>query len=116
MSVLGGAVLGGFAAAVVLAVLLAVSPASFVSLLPDWFADDGLSRATAWLVTALCAVAAAALALLHGRGRRLRAALITLLLLAAAGFGLHGLTGDPAPPPDHTCVAYSGGHHTCPGG
>lgn len=113
LPILGGALL---AAVAVLIVLLVLSPASFVSLLPGWFAEGG---STAWIVAGLSAVAAAVLAIAPGRGRGLRGLAITFLLLVAAGAGIHALTNGPLqepPAPENTCVAYSGGRHTCPGG
>jgi hypothetical protein len=107
---------GGLAAVVVLLVLLVVSPASFVSLLPGWFAEGST---TAWLVAGLSAAAAAILAIPPGRGGGLRGATITVLLLVAAGSGIYALksgTTDEPPTPENTCVAYSGGRQTCPGG
>jgi hypothetical protein len=114
----GGLVIlgGGLAAVVVLLVLLVVSPASFVSLLPGWFAEGST---TAWLVAGLSALAAAILAIPPGRGDGLRGATITVLLLVAAGSGIYALksgTTDEPPAPENTCVAYSGGRQTCPGG
>jgi hypothetical protein len=117
LAVLGGAVLGGIAAAVVLVALLVLSPASFVSLLPDWFVEDGSSRAAAWIVAGLSASAAGALALRRGRAGRFRVVAVTVLLLVAAAYGTHALrTASEPPPRESTCVAYSGGRHTCPGG
>ncbi len=118
LALLGGAVLGGAAALAALAALLVVSPASFVSLLPDWF---GSAQSAAWLLAALSGVAAGALALIRGRGQSLRVVAITILLLVTAAYGAHAFQGgaapDGSPPtPANTCVAYSGGRHTCPGG
>ncbi|MFC7531644.1 hypothetical protein [Actinoplanes sp. GCM10030250] len=115
------ALLGAFAATIGAAVLLVVSPAVFISLLPDWFTDDGAHRATASVVAGLGAGAAAFVAAWRGGSPRLRGALITVILLVAAGYGMHALKRQPAedsspPTPENTCVAYSGGHHTCPGG
>ena len=117
LALLGGAVLGGAAALAALAVLLVVSPAAFVSLLPDWF---GSARGAAWLLAALSVVAAGALALIRGRGQGLRVVAITVLLLVTAAYGAHAFRGaasdDSPPTPENTCVAFSGGSQTCPGG
>ncbi|WP_127503390.1 hypothetical protein [Actinoplanes solisilvae] len=119
LALFAGVVLGGFAALLALGALLLASPASFVSLLPDSFADDESGRALAWIVAGLCAAAAAALTLRRGRSSRFRAGLVTVLLLLVAGYGIQALADLKArtdPTPENTCVAYSGGHQTCPGG
>jgi hypothetical protein len=121
LAVLGGAVLVGFAALTVLVALLVVSPASFVSLLPGWFTEDGSGRTVAWLIAGLSAAAAAVLAVRRDPAQRLRGVMITVLVVVAGGFGMLALKSGPtregpAPTPENTCVAYSGGRHTCPGG
>lgn len=114
----GGLALLGGALLLVLAgvAVLIVSPASFVSLLPGRFAEGGI---TAWVVAGFSAGAAAVLAIPRGRGRGLRGVVITLLVVVAVVSGIHAIKNGPAaksPAPENTCVAYSGGRHTCPGG
>lgn len=99
----------------VLGALLVVSPASFVSILPGWLGAGG---SASWAVAGAGAAAAAILAVPRGRGQGLRAATITVLLIIAGLSVVHALktgAGDP-PAPENTCVAYSGGSQTCPGG
>jgi hypothetical protein len=116
LALLGGAVLGGIAATALLVALLVVSPASFVSLLPDWLVEDGSSGNTAWIIAGCCAAAAGALAMRRGRAQGLRVAAVTALLLVAAAYGTQALRTEREPTPENTCVAYSGGRQTCPGG
>jgi hypothetical protein len=121
VALFGAVVLGAFAALVALGALLVASPASFVSLLPESFAEDESHGTTAWIVAGLCAAAAFALTLRRGRSSRFRAAVVTVLLLVTAGYAIHALAGRSArdghaPAPENTCVAFSGGRQTCPGG
>jgi hypothetical protein len=120
-TVAAGTVLIGFAALAVLVLLLLVSPAAFVSLMPGRLTSDGSDRTAAWLIAGLGAGVAAVLAALRGRAPRLRGVVITGLVVVAVVSGLYAFTTDPArngsdPKPVSTCVAYSGGRHTCPGG
>jgi hypothetical protein len=111
LAILLAAVLAALAAAV-----LVVSPASFVGLLPGWFTEGA---STAWIVAGFSAATAAVLAIPRGRGRGLRGVLITFLLVIALGAGVQAVKAGAAeeqPAPENTCVAYSGGRHTCPGG
>lgn len=117
LGLFGSAVLGGFVVAVALVVLLLVSPAAFVSLMPGWVATEESNRNTELVLAGLCAAAAGAMALLlRGRAPVVRGVFITLLLVVASVFGLHATTSERTPVPENTCVAYSGGSHTCPGG
>jgi hypothetical protein len=116
LTLLAGAVLGGFGAVAGLSLLLFVSPAAFVSALPGLFSDGG--QTSEWVVAGLSA-AAAAILIVGGRFSGFRSVVITVLLVTAAGFAVHafksGSTQD-TPGPENTCVAYSGGRQTCPGG
>lgn len=116
-AVFAGVVLGGFTGLAVLAALLVVSPASFVSLLPDWFAEDGSGGIGAWVVAGLSAAGAAVLTV-RRRVRPLRGIVVAVLVLVAAGAVAHalGTSSRDKPAPENTCVAYSGGRHTCRGG
>ncbi|WP_433794776.1 hypothetical protein [Actinoplanes sp. CA-252034] len=117
--VAGGTVLLGFAALAVLIALLVVSPAAFVSLLPEWLTKDHPAGTVAWLVAGLSAGLAAVVAVRRGPVQWFRGAVITVLVTVAALCAIYALTSDSArrdPAPESTCVAYSGGRHTCPGG
>ncbi|GIE99567.1 hypothetical protein [Paractinoplanes rishiriensis] len=117
VTVLGTALLGGCAALVALAVLLVVSPASFVSLMPDWVVADRSDQVTAWVIVATCVLAAVLLGLARGRAPRLRGVAITVLLLAAAGSASNALASRASEQiPEPACVERSGGPATCPGG
>ncbi|MEU8663932.1 hypothetical protein [Actinoplanes philippinensis] len=115
----GGVVLLGFGALAVLVVLLVVSPAAFVSLMPGWLAKDGFTPSAVWLVAGLSAVLAAVVAVRRGPVRWLRGTVITVLVTGALLCGVYAFATGAAsrsPVPENTCVAYSGGRHTCPGG
>ncbi|XVU23917.1 hypothetical protein ACQPZJ_42885 [Actinoplanes sp. CA-054009] len=123
LAVLGGALLGAFLAVIVLGALFVVSPASFVSLLPDWLVDGGSHRDYGWVLVGIGVVAALVLAF-RDRGSRAqvtRGAVIVVVVLLGAGLGIlaykhRALPEKPEPAPVNTCVAYSGGRQTCPGG
>ena len=95
------------------ALLVVVSPASFVSLVPG-----RLGGSASWVIAGAGALAAAILAAPRGRGQGLRATMITVLLIIAGLSAVHALKTAAEDPPaeENTCVAYSGGSQTCPGG
>ncbi|WP_143133767.1 hypothetical protein [Actinoplanes philippinensis] len=118
-AVFGGVVLLGFGALAVLVLVLLVSPASFVSLMPGWLAKDGSTSSAVWLVAGLSAALAVVVAVRRGPVRWLRGTVITVLVTGALLCGVYAFATGPAgrsPVPENTCVAYSGGRHTCPGG
>jgi hypothetical protein len=121
-----GVLIGLALGVVALIGLLVVSPASFVSLVPEWFTGEGHSNVVVGI--ALFLVAAGLVALVLKRGHGVTATKIVLgfavLILAIRGLGYlarHSIEDDSSPArnprPDNTCVAYSdGGRQTCPGG
>ncbi|MEU4620339.1 hypothetical protein AB0G04_10230 [Actinoplanes sp. NPDC023801] len=116
---LAAVVLLGLAALALLAVLLVVSPAAFVSLLPGWFSGDGSAQAAAWLVAGLSAALAAIVGARREVAGPLRGAVIALLITVAGVGAVYAFSTELErrnPVPENTCVAYSGGRHTCPGG
>lgn len=112
-----GLILFGYVAVAALAVLLVMSPAAFVSLMPGWLGTDDSESITAGLVAALCIVLAGLLAVNSRPIQPLRALTIGCLVMGAVVLGLYATKlATTTPIPENTCVAYSGGSHTCPGG
>ncbi|KUL32745.1 hypothetical protein ADL15_19755 [Actinoplanes awajinensis subsp. mycoplanecinus] len=121
LTVLTVVVIGLALAAVALVVLLVVSPASGVSLVPGWLTAAGAS--TTVITGGLVAAVLAGLAVINSRRGR-RSGLLVLLavatvLVTAATHRItddHGDRGDREPATENTCVVYSGGSQSCPGG
>ncbi|MFI5491510.1 hypothetical protein [Actinoplanes sp. NPDC051859] len=114
------AVLCGGIAVVGAATVLLVSPALLVGLLPDGFGDIEPDRMMAGFVGVFSTLAIIVLVLAARRGpvSGLRVALVAALAIVSIGCGLRAFVPDEEaePIPENTCVAYSGGRHTCPGG
>ncbi|BCY13801.1 hypothetical protein [Actinoplanes sp. L3-i22] len=110
LGVLVGLVLG----VVALVGLLVLSPASFVSLVPDWFTSGGHSGSVTWTALFLVVAGLVYLVVRRGQGRTLAKAVLLVAVVILALRGLVALAEQRnEPKPDRGCVVFVGGSEGC---